>query len=80
MEQQSRPERSVSGRFLDELLPEELEWESLVRTYPLAALLVAGMAGYWLGWRSGGPILEAVGETAVRRVTGLVGDRLGDDE
>jgi len=75
----TREERSPAGRFLDDLLPEELEWEGLVKTYPLAALLVAGVAGYWLGWRSGAPILEAVGESATRRVTGLVSDSFGED-
>jgi hypothetical protein len=70
-------ERSGANRFLDDLLPEDLEWERLVRSYPFAALLVAGAAGYWLGWRSGAPILEAVGETATRRVTGIVSESLG---
>jgi hypothetical protein len=76
----ARERPSAAGRLLDELLPSELEWERLVRTYPLTALVVAGVAGYWLGWRSGGPILEAVGESATRRVTGLVGSSFGDDE
>ena len=48
-------ERSIANRFLDDLLPEELEWERLVRSYPIAALVVAGVAGYLLGMRSGGP-------------------------
>jgi hypothetical protein len=73
------PERSMSSRFLDELLPEELEWERVVRTYPLVALAVAGVAGYLLGLRSGAPILAAVGETATRRVSGLMGASFGDD-
>ena len=75
-----REDRSASARFLDDLLPEELEWESLVRSYPLCALLVAGVAGYVLGWRSGAPILGAVGDTATRRVTGIVSSSFGDDE
>ena len=62
------------------LLPEELEWERQVRAYPIAALVVAGVAGYLLGLRSGAPILAAVGETATRRVTGLVNAGFGDDE
>ena len=72
------PERTVSARFLDELLPEELEWERVVRTYPLMALVVAGVAGYLLGVRSGAPILAAVGATAARRVTGLMSSDFGD--
>lgn len=79
MDAPPRQGRSGAGRFLDDLLPEELEWEGLVRTYPIAALLVAGAAGYLLGWRSGAPILEAVGETATERVTGLLRS-IGDDE
>lgn len=75
----ARSERSIAGRFLDDLLPEELEWERLVRTYPITSLVVAGIAGYLLGVRSGGPILEAVGETATRRVTGFVSAGFGDD-
>ena len=73
-------EPSIAGRILDDLLPEELEWERLVRSYPLAALVVAGVAGYLLGVRSGGPILAAVGETATRRVTGLFNADFGADE
>ena len=80
MEAPAREARSGATRFLDDLLPEELDWESLVRTYPIAALVVAGAAGYLLGWRSGAPILEAVGDTATRRVTGLVRASLGEDE
>jgi hypothetical protein len=72
------PERTVSARLLDELLPEELEWERVVRTYPLTALVVAGVAGYLLGVRSGAPILAAVGATATRRVADLVGSDFGD--
>ncbi len=73
-------QQSIAGRFLDDLLPQELEWERLVRSYPLAALVVAGVAGYLLGARSGGPILAAVGATATRRVAGLVNADLGVDD
>jgi hypothetical protein len=80
MDVPARSGRSSAGQFLDELLPDELEWEGLVRSYPITSLLVAGVAGYLLGWRSGAPILEAVSDTATRRVTGLVRSSLGDDE
>lgn len=73
-------ERSIANRFLDDLLPEELEWERLVRSYPIAALVVAGVAGYLLGVRSGASILAAVGATATRRVTGLVNADFGVDD
>ena len=80
MDAEPRQEGSVAGRLLDDLLPEELEWERMVRAYPLAALLVAGVAGYVLGWRSGAPILEAVSDTAARRVSGIMRSSFGDDE
>lgn len=80
MDPSPRPERSGAGRILDDLLPEELEWETLVRTYPITSLVVAGVAGYLLGVRSGAPILAAVGDTATRRVTGLVRSSFGEDE
>ena len=51
-----------------------------MRSYPIAALVVAGVAGYLLGVRSGAPILAAVGETATRRVTGLVNADFGVDD
>ena len=77
---EARGERSAASRFLDDLMPGDLDWERLVRSYPFAALLVAGAAGYWLGWRSGAPILEAVGDTATRRITGLVSESFREYE
>jgi hypothetical protein len=80
MDSASAGERSIANRFLDELLPEQLEWERMVRAYPIAALVVAGVAGYLLGVRSGAPILAAVGATASRRVSDLVSAGFGDDD
>ena len=74
------PTRSFSRHFLDGLLPEELEWERLVRTYPLTSLAVAAVGGYFLGRRSGALIIEAVSQSATERVSGLVGEVLGESE
>jgi hypothetical protein len=71
---------SFSRHFLDGLLPEELEWERLVRTYPLTSLAVAAVGGYFLGRRGGALILEAVSQSATERVSGLVGEVLGESE
>ena len=73
-------ERSFSEELLDALLPEELDWQRLVSTYPLTSLLVAAAGGYWLGRKSGAAILEAVSKSATERVTDLVGQVLGEDE
>ena len=61
-------------------MPEELEWERLVRTYPLASLAIAAVGGYFLGRRSGAVIIEAVSQTASERVRGLVSEVLGESE
>jgi hypothetical protein len=71
--------RSFSEAFLDELLPEDLEWESVVRTYPLCSLALAAMGGFYIGRRSGRAIVNAFGESAAERVTTLAGEVLGSD-
>lgn len=43
-----------ANALIDELVPEGLDWERLVRDYPIPALLVAAVGGYLLG-RSRGP-------------------------
>ena len=51
---------SVVDELIDELVPEGLDWERLVVTYPIPALLVAAAAGFLLGRRHGPEILAAV--------------------
>lgn len=80
MAEPTLPTRSFSRFFLNGLLPEELEWERLVRTYPLASLAIAAVGGYFLGRRSGAVIIEAVSQTASERVRGLVSEVLGESE
>src|SRR5258708_37672059 len=48
--------------FLDDLLPEGLEWEELVRAYPVPVLALAGPGGYLVG-RSHGPALIKAGSS-----------------
>jgi hypothetical protein len=40
--------------LIDELVPEGLDWERLVRSYPIPALVLAAVGGFLLG-RSRGP-------------------------
>ena len=56
-DQQSQ--RTVEQRVLDGLLPEEMDWEQVVRTYPLTSITVAGIAGFLVGSRSGRGFLPA---------------------
>lgn len=72
--------RAVGGgveAILDEILPESLEWERLVRTYPVPALAVAAVGGFYLGLRHGTAILAAVSSYLAAEVSQNVGELLG---
>ncbi len=64
---------------VDEALPEEFEWERLVRTYPVPALLLAAVGGFVLARTRGEAVLAAVGAFAADRVTDAVHRVLGED-
>ncbi len=70
---------SYADELLDDLLPENLDWRDLVRSHPLPALIVSGVAGYLLGRRHGVAILEALQDFATREVDRNVSALLGDD-
>jgi hypothetical protein len=63
--------------ILDEILPESLDWERLVRTYPVPALAVAAAGGFYLGLRHGTTILAALSSYIAAEVSRNVGDLLG---
>lgn len=54
--------------WLDEWLPEELDWEYLVSTYTGPALVAAAAGGFLLGYRHGAEIVGAVVDHLGRRV------------
>jgi hypothetical protein len=62
------PPRSQADRLVDELLPESVPWERLVRRYPIPSLLVAAAAGYFLGRSHGRAIATALTVAAARQV------------
>ena len=72
-------ERTFSEQVLDELLPEDLDWEDVVRTYPLVCLGVAGVAGYLLGRRSGRALVVAATDSAVSRMQSVASELIGAD-
>jgi len=72
-------EDSFADQLLDELLPEDLEWRQVIRSYPLSALAVAALGGYFIGRRSGRLIVEAFSSTANDRVMRVAGELLADD-
>ncbi len=65
--------------LLDEVLPEELEWERLVQTYPLPALAVAAAVGVLLGLTHGRTIVSAVSAYLAAQVSRNVSQVLGQD-
>ncbi len=69
--------RSVVDAMLDELLPEEIEWERLVRTYPVPSLLIAAAGGFLLAYTRGPGIIAALSALATAQVGDAVRDALG---
>ncbi len=74
------PRRSAADDLLDSFLPENLDWRRLVSDYPLPALAVAAIGGYWLGRTRGRRILGALTTFAAGAVTQAANDILGADE
>lgn len=71
--------RSAPDRLVDELMPESVEWERLVRTYPIPALLLAAVGGFVLGRSRGTAVLEALSAFAGRKVARSVNELLGEE-
>lgn len=73
----SRP--STIDNILDEILPEELEWDRLVRNYPLPAVGVAAVGGFLLALSHGPAILSAVTGYVSAQISRNVSQVLGQD-
>ena len=69
---------SYADEILDDMLPEELDWRHLVRSYPLPVLFLSGVGGFFLGSRHGSEILSAmssfVGGEIDRNISRFRGD------
>ncbi len=70
---------SYADGVLDDLLPEGLEWRRLVRSYPVPALVLSALGGFFLGSRHGSEILQALSSFANREVDRNISTFLGDD-
>lgn len=73
------PSEETAHDVVDELLPGEFEWERLVRTYPVPALLLAAGGGFFLGRYHGQTILATLGAFAAGQVVDEVHRVLGED-
>lgn len=65
--------------ILDELLPEGMDWERMVRRYPIPALLLAAAGGFWLGRNHGPGILTAVSGYAASEMAKNVNHLFGQE-
>jgi hypothetical protein len=70
---------TVVHDFLDQVLPEDLDWEDLVRSYPVPALAVAALGGFLVGRAYGPAIVGAVSSFAAAEVAKNVSSLLGQE-
>jgi hypothetical protein len=68
-----------ADRLLDELMPEQVEWETLVRRYPKPALLAAAGLGFYIALQRGPTLVAAFSGFAAQEMTRRVNDFLGSD-
>ncbi len=66
-----------ADEVMDEVMPAELDWQRLVRRYPIASITIAAIGGYVLGRNRGEEILVALSDHAADLVSGQVNTMLG---
>ena len=71
-----RPE--AADRFVDELLPESIDWRHLVDRYPLACVGVASIAGFLIARSKGRLVMAALGSYVAAQFGDAIVE-LGDD-
>ncbi len=71
-------DRGFPEEVLDEILPDDFEWEEMVVRYPTASLAVATAVGYFVGRRHGTEIITALSTFLSSRVEGAVDQFLGE--
>ncbi len=76
MEDEARD--SYADGILDDLLPDDLDWRRLVRSYPIPVLVLSGLGGFFLGSRHGSEILSALSSFATSEVDRNISSFLGD--
>lgn len=73
------PSEGAAHDLVDEALPEQFDWERLVRDYPVPALLLAAVGGFVLARSRGSAVLAALGSFAASQVADEVHRVLGED-
>jgi hypothetical protein len=75
--------QTKTDEVVDELMPVDLDWRYLVRTYPLPALAVTAATGFWIGRQRGSELVAAllafVTDEVTRNVHTLLGTEGAED-
>jgi hypothetical protein len=74
----SVPEPSAAADLIDALAPPELQWVRLVRSYPIASLILAAVGGFYLGRTKGTDVVESVAQFAAESIEDGVNELLGE--
>jgi hypothetical protein len=59
---------SLVDRWIDEVVPSELDWRETVREYPVVSVLLVAAGGFYLGAVHGRRIVEALSDLVSHRV------------
>ena len=70
---------SMADEIIDELLPHELDWKSVVVSYPKLSVSVVAAAGFWLGRTRGRAILAGLTGLAAETVNESINEFFGKD-
>jgi len=73
------PSEGAAHDLVGEAFPEQFDWERLVRSYPIPALLLAAAGGFVLGRSRGNAVIAALGAFAASQVADEVHRVLGED-
>ena len=70
---------SLADDVLDDLMPEGFEWREMVSSYPMPALAISTVCGFFLGRKHGAAILDALTSFASSEVDRNISSFLGRD-
>ncbi len=70
---------AAGGGLLDNLLPENFDWQELVREHPIPAVLLAALGGFALGRVKGDWVVKVLSTFAAAQITRQVNQLLGDE-
>lgn len=70
---------SFVDQVVDDLMPEDFDWRSKVRAYPMSALTVAAVGGFLVGRSQGLSLLGSLSSYLVNEVSSGFSTILGED-